>query len=103
VQIRASHIAAEMVEIAVHDTGIGMSETEMERLFTPFYRANNVFSEQISGTGLGLSIARSLVEQHGGTISVQSTPDVGSVFCVRLPIFVTEEAASLAQTSAATP
>ncbi|MEI7769607.1 MAG: CHASE4 domain-containing protein, partial [Chloroflexales bacterium] len=74
VQIQASRVGEDRVEVAVHDTGIGMSATEMERLFTPFYRADSVLSAQTSGTGLGLSITRSLVELHGGTISVQSAP-----------------------------
>ncbi len=95
VQIRASSVNASQVEVAVHDTGIGMSDTEMERLFTPFYRADSVLSAQISGTGLGLSIARSLVELHGGTINVQSTPDVGSVFRFTLPSAAASDATVL--------
>jgi signal transduction histidine kinase len=103
VQIRASRCGEDEVEVAIQDTGIGMSDTEMERLFTPFYRANSVLSEQISGTGLGLSITRSLVELHGGTISVQSTPGLGSVFYVMLPTFAAPEAvAPMAQASTAT-
>ncbi len=102
VQIRASYGGADRVEVAIHDTGIGMSTTEMDRLFTPFYRADSVMSAQISGTGLGLSISRSLVELHGGTISVQSTPDVGSVFRFTLPTGAAPGAvAPLAQASAA--
>jgi signal transduction histidine kinase len=102
VQIRASYGGADLVEVVIHDTGIGMSTTEMERLFTPFYRTDSVLSAQISGTGLGLSIARSLVELHGGTISVQSTPGVGSTFCFTLPTIATPGAvAPLDQTSTA--
>jgi signal transduction histidine kinase len=102
VQIRASHLDPDQVEVTIHDTGIGMSATEMERLFTPFYRTDSVLSEQISGTGLGLSITRSLVELHGGMISVQSTPGVGSVFRFTLSACAAKDAAApLAQTSAA--
>ena len=102
VQIRASYGGADLVEVAIHDTGIGMSTTEMERLFTPFYRADGVLRAQISGTGLGLSIARSLVELHGGRISVQSTPGVGSVFRFTLPTGTAPESvAPLDQTSTA--
>jgi signal transduction histidine kinase len=100
VQIQAHHVGEDQVEVAVHDTGIGMSASEMERLFTPFYRADSVLSQQISGTGLGLSITRSLVELHGGTISVESAPGAGSVFRFTLPIFAaTHTAAVMAQAS----
>ncbi|MEZ4647032.1 MAG: ATP-binding protein, partial [Chloroflexota bacterium] len=55
-------------------------------LFELYYRSDEVRSRKIQGTGLGLFIVRSLVEAHGGTISVQSEPDAGSVFTISLPL-----------------
>jgi signal transduction histidine kinase len=70
------------LEIAVTDTGIGISPEDQARLFRPFSR---VGSEQFEGTGLGLVITRRLVELHGGTIAVSSLPGQGSTFTVQLP------------------
>jgi signal transduction histidine kinase len=71
--------------LAVTDQGVGIPPEELPRVFERFFRASNV-AGQIAGTGIGLAGARQLVEQHGGTISVQSTPGQGSTFIVRLPI-----------------
>jgi signal transduction histidine kinase len=74
------------IEVQVADTGVGISPEQQQRLFVPFYRADNPLSDQAGGTGLGLSIAKSFVELHGGTIWVRSTIGVGSVFAFTLPI-----------------
>lgn len=79
------------VDICVEDTGIGMSEEQQRHLFTPFYRAENAIRSNASGTGLGLTIAKAFVELHGGQLLVQSTPDVGTTFLVRLPISARQE------------
>ncbi|MCF8061628.1 MAG: HAMP domain-containing histidine kinase, partial [Deltaproteobacteria bacterium] len=70
--------------IEVSDTGRGIPEEVLERVFQPFYRSEEVLSEQ--GSGLGLSIARSIALAHGGEIAVESTPDRGSTFRVFLPV-----------------
>jgi signal transduction histidine kinase len=67
------------------DSGIGISESDRENLFTDFVRIKNEKTKNISGSGLGLSIVRKVVELYHGTIKVESTPDTGSVFTVRLP------------------
>jgi len=67
------------------DSGIGISESDRENLFTDFVRIKNEKTKNISGSGLGLSIVRKVVELYHGTIKVESTPDAGSVFTVRLP------------------
>jgi signal transduction histidine kinase len=74
------------IEVQVADTGVGISPEQQQRLFVPFYRADNPLSDQAGGTGLGLSIAKSFVELHGGTIWVRSTVGIGSVFAFTLPI-----------------
>jgi len=71
------------VKISVSDTGIGIPYSELDGLFEPFHRADNV--GDISGTGLGLSIAKEYIELNGGEITVQSHENEGSTFTVTLP------------------
>ncbi len=71
------------VRLQVQDHGIGIPEADQAHLFTAFHRAGNV--GKISGTGLGLNIVKTMVELHGGTISVSSKVGVGSTFTVELP------------------
>ena len=75
------------VQIVVADSGVGMTEEEVEHVFDRFYRAGNR-SGSNPGTGLGLSIVKSLVDLHLGQISVESEVGRGSVFRVRLPAAV---------------
>ena len=70
--------------ISVSDNGGGMSNVVAERLFERYYRGTNTESKT-EGTGLGLAIAKNIVELHGGTISVNSTPGVGTSFLIRFP------------------
>lgn len=67
------------------DTGIGITKSDTENLFTEFVRIKNEKTRNISGSGLGLSIVKKVVELYHGTINVESTPDVGTVFTIRLP------------------
>jgi signal transduction histidine kinase len=71
--------------VTVHDTGIGIGEHELERVFERFYRADEARNRQSGGVGLGLAIARELVMRHGGRISVESTEGAGSTFTIQLP------------------
>jgi signal transduction histidine kinase/predicted metal-dependent phosphoesterase TrpH len=73
-----------IVEISIKDTGIGIGEDEIERIFEPFYRGRNSSVE--AGTGLGLSFVKEVVDLHGGRILVQSEPQKGSTFSILLPI-----------------
>ncbi|MCL6634230.1 MAG: HAMP domain-containing histidine kinase [Peptococcaceae bacterium] len=72
------------LEVSVSDTGTGIAEQDLPRIFDRFFRADR--SRRDGGTGLGLAIARWIVEQHGGTISAASKEGEGSVFTVRLPV-----------------
>lgn len=72
------------VVLRVKDEGIGIPETDVNRLFTPFHRAANVGS--ISGTGLGLTIVKEAVDLHGGSIAVETQVDQGTTFIVTFPI-----------------
>ena len=71
--------------LSISDTGIGITKNDTENLFTEFVRIKNEKTRNISGSGLGLSIVKKVVELYHGTIDVESTPDVGTVFTVRLP------------------
>lgn len=73
-------------EIVVRDTGIGLSQTDQQRVFDRFYRVDKARSRALGGAGLGLSIVRSIVEAHGGSITIDSTPRHGSTFTVSLPL-----------------
>jgi len=73
-------------KVIVEDTGIGMSEEETAKLFQEFVRIKNSKTKNVTGSGLGLSIAKKMVELNRGSIDVESTPDVGSKFIVRIPL-----------------
>jgi two-component system, OmpR family, phosphate regulon sensor histidine kinase PhoR len=75
----------EDVLIVVKDEGIGIKEAELERLFERFYRVDRARSRDSGGTGLGLAIVKHLIEVHGGTIQVESEPNVGTSFSLRIP------------------
>ena len=73
------------VILSVLDTGIGMSGEEVSRLFGEFVRIRNARTRNITGSGLGLSIVRKLTESYGWAIDVESAPDRGSKFSVKIP------------------
>jgi signal transduction histidine kinase len=72
-------LAGERAMIEVSDTGVGLTNEETERLFTPYYTTKQ------HGTGLGLAIAQSVIADHHGTITVHSTPGGGATFHIELP------------------
>ena len=68
------------------DQGIGIAPEDQERIFERFYRAEKSRSQKSGGTGLGLAIVKHLLENAGGTISVQSQLGLGSTFTITLPV-----------------
>jgi two-component system, OmpR family, phosphate regulon sensor histidine kinase PhoR len=77
------------VTIAVRDHGLGIPTDEQRRIFQKFVRGAAAKSAGIQGTGIGLAMVRHIVDAHGGTISVESTPGAGSTFAIVLPEYVT--------------
>ena len=85
VKLRATN-GEGIVKLAVEDTGPGISEAHLPRLFERFYRVDAGRSRDVGGTGLGLSIVKHMVEAMGGEIAVKSAVGKGSTFEVRLPV-----------------
>lgn len=75
----------DMVSIVFADTGIGISESDIGRMFDEFVRIRNDRTKDMSGSGLGLSIVKKVVALYDGSITVESTPDIGSSFTVSFP------------------
>jgi signal transduction histidine kinase len=75
---------ADHVEFEVTDTGVGMNEQTLSRLFQPFVQADSSITREYGGTGLGLVITKQLMDSMGGAITVKSTPGAGSTFTITL-------------------
>jgi signal transduction histidine kinase/DNA-binding response OmpR family regulator len=88
-KIEASTPAVDQILITVTDTGIGMTDEQLSRLFQVFSQADASTTRKYGGSGLGLSISRHFARMMGGDIVASSTPNVGSVFSVTLPRTVT--------------
>ncbi len=74
------------VALSVSDTGVGMSQEQRARLFTPFVQGDRTIARRFGGTGLGLTICRQLADMMDGEIGVESVPGQGSTFTARLPL-----------------
>lgn len=83
IEVQAS-LEGEMVVLCVRDNGMGISEQDLEHIFTRFYRVDPSRNTQAGGSGLGLAIARQIVEHHNGTITASSTLGMGTQMCIRL-------------------
>jgi signal transduction histidine kinase len=76
------------ITLAVTDTGIGMTQEQMDKLFQEFAQASSTTASKYGGTGLGLAISRRFCQMMGGDITVESKPGKGSTFTIRLPRIV---------------
>jgi signal transduction histidine kinase len=73
------------IELYVRDTGIGIARKDLDRIFEPFYRAEQSRNRAKGGSGLGLSIAAEMIKMHGGRISIRSTLGRGTTVTVNFP------------------
>jgi signal transduction histidine kinase/CheY-like chemotaxis protein len=86
----ASYPAAD-VEITIADTGIGIPGESQELVFTPFYQVNSASTREVGGTGLGLAIARRLSQVMGGSLTLESTVNVGTTLRFRFPVEIRKQ------------
>jgi two-component system sensor histidine kinase BarA len=86
VTVAAEALPGRRIALRVVDTGIGIPEEHVERVFDVFYQVDGSSTREYGGAGLGLAIVKSYVEAHGGEVTVASTPGKGSVFSLVLPI-----------------
>lgn len=74
------------IKFSIHDTGIGISKDEQERIFTRFFRGVNALRMETDGTGLGLFISKNIIEAHGGKIWFESEEGKGTIFYFTIPV-----------------
>ncbi|MDP4848400.1 MAG: ATP-binding protein [Akkermansiaceae bacterium] len=86
VYVRANEEGGGEIEVAVSDQGPGMDETTRNRVFERFYQGDAGLGRGHEGMGIGMAIAREMVEMHGGDLSVESEPGLGSTFTFTLPL-----------------
>src|SRR5262249_10723416 len=91
VAIKASNVNGSF-EVAVRDTGPGISEVDQAKLFQEFQQADNSVTKKKGGTGLGLAISKRIIEMHGGKIWLESVVGQGSTFSFALPVIVEQQA-----------
>ncbi|GID29231.1 sensor histidine kinase [Paractinoplanes brasiliensis] len=85
VTVRAERLDDRAV-LTVADTGMGIPADEQQALFVRFFRATNAIKQAVPGTGLGLAIVRTIIDNHGGAITVESTENVGTTVTITLPL-----------------
>lgn len=76
----------EFIMMSVRDFGAGISEEHLQRIFEPFYRVDQVRSRNLGGSGLGLPIVKDIIENHDGTINIESQVDKGTLVIVKIPL-----------------
>ncbi|MEO8162885.1 MAG: ATP-binding protein, partial [Ilumatobacteraceae bacterium] len=86
VSARQVNTAGKFVEVKVRDNGIGIPPEEFPNVFQRFFRASTATKASIPGFGIGLSLVNSIIQEHHGTITFDSTVGKGTVFTVTLPI-----------------
>jgi signal transduction histidine kinase len=103
VELTAEAVDDRAVAIEVRDTGAGIPAEQLPHVFRKFYQADNQSRASSPGTGLGLAISKEIVEAHGGSITCESTPGVGTTFLITLPAKVDVRAAEGPRVPSAAP
>ncbi len=85
ITIKAKILDGQMLQVSVSDTGLGIAEKDLTKIFDEFYRVDNEANQQVKGTGLGLSLVKYIVEAHKGRLSVTSQLNHGSTFAFTIP------------------
>ena len=91
------------LRMTVEDTGVAIPESELQQLFTPFFRTSTSLTNAIPGTGLGLAISAKIVESHGGNIEARSCEGQGATFVVTLPTLPTTDRELVSTSTQARP
>jgi two-component system, cell cycle sensor histidine kinase PleC len=86
VWIEARRNAAGCVVVCVRDTGIGIAPDMISLVFEPFRQIDSALARKYEGTGLGLSLVKTLVELHGGVVTIESRPEQGTAVSIALPL-----------------
>ena len=73
------------IQITIEDRGIGIAKADQKRIFEKFFRAEDSLVHETKGSGLGLALVQHIMEAHGGSVEVESTPSKGSTFTLVLP------------------
>ncbi|MFH1692587.1 MAG: ATP-binding protein [Candidatus Omnitrophota bacterium] len=85
ITIKAKLLDANTIQVSVSDTGLGIAEKDLTKIFDEFYRVDNDENQKLKGTGLGLSLVKYIVEAHKGKLSVSSQLNYGSTFTFTIP------------------
>jgi len=89
-----------LIHFLVWDTGIGIDAINQQKLFSPFSQIDSSLARKHQGTGLGLVITRKLASLHGGTVTLESSPDQGARFTIALPFHPSVEVFGMAERGA---
>jgi signal transduction histidine kinase len=93
----AAAIEDEAILVKVIDTGIGITDAELNKIFTRFYQVDGSTTRRFGGTGLGLTIVKQIIEAHQGQVRVESKPGHGSTFSFTLPLKRQEHSQTVAR------
>jgi signal transduction histidine kinase len=98
ITVSAETVGTDRIAIRVQDSGIGIPDEHLAKVFDVFYQVDGSSTREYGGAGLGLAIVKSYIEAHGGDVTVRSTPGAGSTFVIGLPVNPTPSAPAVTPT-----